>query len=56
MFEEYGDVIGVKDLCKILSITKKTAYKVLEDGTIPSRKIGRQYRISKKKIEEFMSE
>lgn len=47
MLEQYNDVIRIEDLCKILNIGKNTAYKVLQNGTIPSVRIGRKYVIPK---------
>ena len=41
MLKNYPDVLNIHDLCEILRIGKKTAYKLLHEGKIPCRKIGR---------------
>ena len=49
MLEDYPDVLEIRDICEIFHMSKKTAYQFVRDGNIPSRKIGRKYKISKKK-------
>lgn len=55
MFERFPDVIDVKELCEMLCISKKTAYRLLNDDQIPYRKIGRIYRIRKRDVITFMT-
>lgn len=55
MFEKFPDVIDVQGLCDMLHISKKTAYRLLCNGQIPYRKIGRIYRIRKRDVIKFMS-
>lgn len=47
MLQEYPDVLNMDDLCKLLAVSKKTAYKLLKDGEIGCIKVGREYRIAK---------
>ena len=47
MLNNYPDVLNIHDLCELFRIGKKTAYKLLHEGKIPCRKIGRSYRIPK---------
>lgn len=47
MLQEYPDVLNIDDLCKLLAVSKKTAYKLLKDGEIGCIKVGREYRIAK---------
>ena len=47
MLQEYPDVLNMDDLCKLLAVSKKTAYKLLKDGEIGCIKGGREYRIAK---------
>lgn len=54
MLSEYKDVIATKDLCDILSISKKTAYQLLQSGEIPSRRIGRVYKIRKTAVINYL--
>lgn len=51
---EYSDVLTVSDLMKILKIGKNTAYRLLKENTIRSHKIGRNYRIPKKYVTDFL--
>jgi len=54
MFEDYSDILDVKDICSILRIGKKTAYRLLQTGEIPCRKIGRNYKVTKKSIIQYL--
>lgn len=54
MLESYHDVLEVKDVCSILRIGRKTAYQLLREGEIPCRKIGRNYKIRKDAIIQYM--
>ena len=47
LFPNYPDVLDVPQLCKILSIGVKTAYKLLRNGEIAHLRVGRAYRIPK---------
>ena len=55
MLENYKDVLTVKELCEALQIGKRLAYTLLRDGTIPARRIGRIYRISKKAVIDYLT-
>ena len=55
MFNDYPDVVTVKDLCKMLNIGRNNAYELIRCGEITSLKIGRQIRISKQSIIDFIS-
>jgi len=55
MFNNYPDVVTVKDLCKMLNIGRNNAYEFIRSGEITSLKIGRQIRISKQSIIDFIS-
>ena len=54
MLKQYPDVLTVDQLCQVLQISKKLAYKLLSEQAIPSRKIGRSYRISKQEVLKFI--
>lgn len=54
MLDKYDDVLTVEQLCEVLHIGKKLAYQLLKDGTIPSRRLGRIYRIPKKAIVNYL--
>lgn len=54
MLNGYDDVLEIKDLCAILKIGRKTAYKLLQDGDIPHRRIGRVYKIPKDALIQYL--
>ena len=47
MLKEYPDVLSFEQMCRALSISSKTGYKLLQDEKLNSIKIGRAYRIPK---------
>lgn len=47
MFNDYPDVLTVKQLAKILNIGINNTYKLLQNGTIRSHRIGKKYLIPK---------
>lgn len=55
MLENYPDVLNTSDICLILRISRKTAYKLLQSNVITCRKIGRNYKISKEAIIKYLS-
>lgn len=56
MFSDYPDVVSVEQITEMLHIGQVLAYKLLKDGTIKARKVGRRYIIAKKNVIEFLSE
>lgn len=48
------DILTVKEMMDFLAIGKHTAYKLLNDGTIKSFRIGRQYKVSTKSVKEYI--
>lgn len=54
MFEKYEDIVSVEDLVSMLQIGKSTAYKLLQDGTIPSLRIGKVYKVPKRAVEQYV--
>ena len=55
MFIEYPDVVNTNQMRKMLGgICKNTAYKLLSEQTIKSKKIGRIYLIPKVNIIKFL--
>ena len=47
MFQEFPDVMSLKEACKILGISTKTGYKLISDGQLRALKVGRSYRVPK---------
>ncbi len=54
MFEEYPDVLTVHEVCKVLRISKTTAYRLLKTGQLSSRRIGSALRVSKESLINFI--
>lgn len=55
LFKTYPDVVDVDTLCEMLGgISKKLAYRLLKDGSIVSLKIGRNYKIPKPYVTEYL--
>jgi excisionase family DNA binding protein len=48
------DVMTVRDLAHYLSLSLNTTYAYLADGTIPGRRVGRRWIISRARIEAWL--
>lgn len=57
MFDNYPDVVDVNQLNEMFggNFSKKLLYRLLRDQEIKNRKIGREYRISKRNVIEYLS-
>jgi len=55
MFNQYGDVVTVGELAKMLKVGRNTAYELVRAGFIPCVKIGRQIRIAKNSISQYIT-
>ena len=54
MFDEYGAVLTVKEVCTILRISKNMAYELVRAKKIRCVKVGNRYRIPKSEIVRFL--
>lgn len=54
VFKEYPDILDVEQMSKLLSVSKKTAYQLLRQGTVASMKVGREYKIPKVNIIRYL--
>lgn len=54
MFEEYNDVVTVPEMCQMLIIGINNAYKLLENGDIKGFRNGKNWRIPKIAVEEYL--
>lgn len=54
IFDNYLDVVTVKQLREMLQIGKTFTYKLLKNNIIESFKCGRSYRILKSKVIEYL--
>lgn len=51
---DYPDVLTPTECMSILSIGRNAIYKLLQDDVIKSVKIGKQYRIPKSSLENYL--
>ena len=52
--EDYKDVLNFKELKTILRKGRNQTYALLRDGTIPSKRVGRDYRILKSNVINYL--
>ena len=55
MFENYDDVVIVEQLAEMLKIGRNTAYELVRAGIISSVRVGRNIRIPKQTIIEYIT-
>jgi excisionase family DNA binding protein len=56
LFPGYPDVVNVKQMCEMLGgISEKTGYRLLHSGAIKYFSIGRNYRIPKIYVIDYLS-
>ena len=55
-FDEPPLTLRVEDLMPILGIGRNTAYELVRSGQIRSIRIGRQLRIPKEAVQEYLSQ
>ncbi|MCD8049607.1 MAG: helix-turn-helix domain-containing protein [Clostridia bacterium] len=55
MLKAYPDVLRIEQVCEILGgISTKTGYKMLKSKKIDCIKVGREYRVTKLNIVDFL--
>ena len=55
-FDDLPLALRVEDLMPVLGISRNTAYELVRSGKIRSVRIGRQIRVPKSAVSEFLSE
>lgn len=50
----YPTALTVKETAELLRITTKTIYKLIKEKAIPTVKVGREYRILKKNVVDYL--
>jgi len=50
------DVLTVREVAQRLEIGLASAYAIVKDGTVPSKKIGRKYLIPRIQFERWLQE
>ena len=56
MFRDYPDIITIIDLQAMLHIGRNAAYKLLQDNSIVSIRVGKKYIIPKASVSSFITE
>jgi len=56
MFRSFPDCLTVKELQVMLQIKRTKAYELLKEKVIPSKKIGKDYKIAKIHVIKFLME
>ena len=55
MFTSYPDLVDITQLKEMLGIGINLAYKLVRNKTIPSLKVGREYKIPKRNIIYYLT-
>lgn len=55
MFKDYPDVLTVAQLSKLLGVSSKLTAELLKEDKIKYTKIGREYRIAKIHVIEYLN-
>ena len=51
---EYPDILNVEQVAQVLDVSTKTVYKLLKEKRIRSFKSGREFRIHRERLAEYM--
>lgn len=54
--QEYPAALTVGELSEILRVSTKTVYKLLKEGAFPACKVGRENRVAKVELMNFLRE
>ena len=54
MFDEYSDVVTVPEMSQMLLIGINNSYKLLESGEVKAFRNGKNWRIPKVAVEEYL--
>lgn len=54
LFDDYGDLLNLNDICMILDIRSATAAKLCRSGRLKAFKAGREWRITRLALESYI--
>ena len=54
VFKSYPDVMDVRQTSQLLGVSTKTVYKLIREGSFPSMKVGREFRVPKVSLMRYM--
>lgn len=50
------EILDVDGAAALLGVSKRTIYKLVSDGELPAKKVGKEWRFSKKKLVEWVTQ
>lgn len=53
-FQELPDALSAEELAEALRVNVKTVYKLIRAGAIPAVRVGREYRVAKGALIDFL--
>lgn len=56
MAEPAGEVLTIEELAAYLKISKSTLYKLVREGSLPCKKVGKHWRFHKDAIDEWLKQ
>lgn len=56
MFNDFGDILSVEEVCEALRIGANQAYEILSSGKLKGYKQGRIWKIPKQALVEYVVE
>lgn len=56
MFNDFGDILSVEEVCEALRIGANQAYEILSSGKLKGYKQGRIWKIPKQALVEYIVE
>jgi len=54
--KDYPDVLDIDEMCSLIGIGLTTGYKLIRSDKIPSKKIGRAYKILKINVVQYLED
>lgn len=54
MFEDFDNILTPSQLSEMLYVNKNIIYKLLNSGELKSFKIGKQHRVTRQSLEEYI--
>ena len=55
MFDDYGDILSLSDTAMILDVSEAVVSRLFRAGDIPAQKVGREWRVSKNAVIQFIN-
>ena len=52
--QDYPDILTVEEVGEMLGVSTKTVYKLLREGRIENKRVGRAFRITKANVMNYL--